>query len=140
MFIAPQTADYSPFSVRNHVSPHFISTHFHLETALFPQFSTFPLQMTSQLPPEFWALEMADVNYTQTPEDERLVRNVETVQFCVFLMTITVHLTIVWALLEAHSKRYEELTGPFFKLCLATAGVDICQFKCQIQIPHRILP
>ncbi|EGT37916.1 hypothetical protein CAEBREN_26345 [Caenorhabditis brenneri] len=79
----------------------------------------------SNLPAEFWSLEMADINYTRTESDEKLVRTVENIQFCVFCLTLTVHFTIVWALFEAHHRRFEELMSPFFKLCLATAGVDI---------------
>ena len=71
---------------------------------------------------------MADINYTRTEEDEKLIRTVENVQFCAFCVTLTVHFTIVWALFEAHHRRFEELMSPFFKLCLATAGVDICKF------------
>ncbi|EFP04773.1 CRE-SRV-12 protein [Caenorhabditis remanei] len=81
--------------------------------------------MTSSLPSEFWNLQMADINYTRTEEDEKLIRTVENVQFCTFCVTLTVHFTIVWALFEAHHRRFEELMSPFFKLCLATAGVDI---------------
>ncbi|CAA92611.2 G_PROTEIN_RECEP_F1_2 domain-containing protein [Caenorhabditis elegans] len=79
----------------------------------------------SALPQDFWNLEMADVNITRTVEDERLVRNVETIQFCFFCITLTVHLTIIWALFDAHSRKFQELMSSFFKLCLSTAGIDI---------------
>ncbi|CAI2350105.1 unnamed protein product [Caenorhabditis sp. 36 PRJEB53466] len=77
------------------------------------------------LPVEFWNLQLVDVNDTSTADDRKLVDIVESVQFCVFLLTMTVHVTEIWALAEAHSRRIEELTSPFFKLCLATAGIDV---------------
>lgn len=96
----------------------------------------------SALPQDFWNLEMADVNITRTVEDERLVRNVETIQFCFFCITLTVHLTIIWALFDAHSRKFQELMSSFFKLCLSTAGIDICEFFAKrallLKIPkHR---
>ncbi|CAP21794.2 Protein CBG00323 [Caenorhabditis briggsae] len=78
------------------------------------------------LPPEFWALAEASNSLTV---DDRIVYIVETTQFCVFLLTMSIYLIIVWALIEAQNKKIDELNSPFFKLCLSTAGVDICELK-----------
>ncbi|PIC31400.1 hypothetical protein B9Z55_012118 [Caenorhabditis nigoni] len=74
------------------------------------------------LPPEFWALPEASNSLTV---DDKVLYIVETTQFCVFLLTMTIYLIIVWALIEAQNKKIDELNSPFFKLCLSTAGVDI---------------
>ncbi|CAI2352343.1 unnamed protein product [Caenorhabditis sp. 36 PRJEB53466] len=76
----------------------------------------------SSLPPEFWNLPLANNSLTV---DDKVTTIVETTQFVLFCTTFTIYVVIVWALIEAQNRRVEELTSPFFKLCLSTAGVDI---------------
>uniref|UniRef100_A0A1I7SXQ4 G_PROTEIN_RECEP_F1_2 domain-containing protein n=1 Tax=Caenorhabditis tropicalis TaxID=1561998 RepID=A0A1I7SXQ4_9PELO len=79
--------------------------------------------MSSSLPSEFWDLPISNNSLTV---DDRVTFAVETTQFVLFCITMTIYLIIVWALIEAQRKKIDELNSPFFKLCLSTAGVDIC--------------
>uniref|UniRef100_A0A8R1IBE3 Uncharacterized protein n=1 Tax=Caenorhabditis japonica TaxID=281687 RepID=A0A8R1IBE3_CAEJA len=77
----------------------------------------------STLPPEFWTLQLANNSLT---EDDSVTIIVERIQFVMFCFTMTIYFIIIWALVEAQKKKVDDLTSPFFKLCLSTAGVDIC--------------
>ncbi|KAF1755740.1 hypothetical protein GCK72_012190 [Caenorhabditis remanei] len=77
---------------------------------------------SSSLPSSFWDLPLSNNSLTV---DDKITFAVETTQFVIFCITMTIYLLIVWALIEAQQRRVEELSSPFFKLCLSTAGVDI---------------
>ncbi|CAB60316.2 G-protein coupled receptors family 1 profile domain-containing protein [Caenorhabditis elegans] len=76
----------------------------------------------SSLPASYWDLPVSNNSLTVS---DHITFIVETVQFSIFCVTISIYLVIVWALIEAQNRRVEELSSPFFKLCLSTAGVDI---------------
>ncbi|CAL2038686.1 unnamed protein product [Caenorhabditis brenneri] len=77
---------------------------------------------SSYLPSSFWDLPLSNNSLTV---DDRVTFIVETTQFVIFCITMTIYLSIVSALIEAQRKKVDELNSPFFKLCLSTAGVDI---------------
>lgn len=61
------------------------------------------------------------------PLDETLEKVVETVQFSIFCFTVPFYALITWILLSAQIRGNEELSTPFFKLCVTTAIIDICE-------------
>uniref|UniRef100_A0A1I7SXQ2 G_PROTEIN_RECEP_F1_2 domain-containing protein n=1 Tax=Caenorhabditis tropicalis TaxID=1561998 RepID=A0A1I7SXQ2_9PELO len=62
------------------------------------------------------------------PLDETLEKVVETIQFSIFCFTLPFYTFVIYLLLDAQSRGIEELSTPFFKLCVTTAIVDICEF------------
>ncbi|EFP11463.1 hypothetical protein CRE_20625 [Caenorhabditis remanei] len=59
------------------------------------------------------------------PLDETLEKVVETVQFSIFCFTLPFYIFVIYHLLDAQLRGVEDLSTPFFKLCVTTAIVDI---------------
>ncbi|CAB60322.2 G_PROTEIN_RECEP_F1_2 domain-containing protein [Caenorhabditis elegans] len=59
------------------------------------------------------------------PLDENLERIVETVQFSIFCFTLPFYVFVTYFLLDALHRGIDELSTPFFRLCITTAFLDI---------------
>ncbi|PIC31401.1 hypothetical protein B9Z55_012119 [Caenorhabditis nigoni] len=59
------------------------------------------------------------------PLDETLEKVVETIQFSIFCFTLPFYCFVICLLLDAQLRGIEELSTPFFKLCVTTSVVDI---------------
>ncbi|CAP32533.2 Protein CBR-SRV-11 [Caenorhabditis briggsae] len=59
------------------------------------------------------------------PLDETLEKVVETIQFSIFCFTLPFYCFVIYLLLDAQLRGIEELSTPFFKLCVTTSVVDI---------------
>ncbi|EFP00487.1 hypothetical protein CRE_21725 [Caenorhabditis remanei] len=59
------------------------------------------------------------------PLDETLEKVVETIQFFIFCFTLPFYIFVIYHLLDAQLRGVEDLSTPFFKLCVTTAIVDI---------------
>ncbi|CAL2038688.1 unnamed protein product [Caenorhabditis brenneri] len=59
------------------------------------------------------------------PLNETLEKVVETVQFSIFCFTLPFYIFVTYFMLDALHRGVEELSTPFFRLCITTAFIDI---------------
>uniref|UniRef100_A0A1I7SXQ0 G_PROTEIN_RECEP_F1_2 domain-containing protein n=1 Tax=Caenorhabditis tropicalis TaxID=1561998 RepID=A0A1I7SXQ0_9PELO len=72
---------------------------------------------------DFYSLPL--VTQKGEPLDETLEKVVETIQFSIFCFTLPFYILITYFMLDALHRGVEELSTPFFRLCIATAFIDI---------------
>uniref|UniRef100_A0A8R1IX00 Uncharacterized protein n=1 Tax=Caenorhabditis japonica TaxID=281687 RepID=A0A8R1IX00_CAEJA len=58
--------------------------------------------------------------------DETLELVVETIQFSIVCFTIPFYVYVMYCMIDAQLRGIEELSSPFFKLCVSAGVMDIC--------------
>ncbi|UMM26355.1 hypothetical protein L5515_010095 [Caenorhabditis briggsae] len=72
---------------------------------------------------DFYSLPM--VTQTGDYTQETLEKIVETVQFSIFCFTFPFYILVTYFMLDALHRGIDELSTPFFRLCITTAFIDI---------------